>query len=107
GSALGLWDHNPDLRIAPDQITPADLPVIGINEDADQVHGHAFLVVGLDEATGKLQTVDPNSNPAGGREGTGVWMLDIRNVRDANRRGYPDHMTRSRWLNAVTRGNED
>lgn len=88
GSAMHLWANNPDLQIAAADLTPDMLPVVGINVDADHVHGHAFLVVGMDTATGKLQTVDPNSDPAGSREGTGIWALDRRNIADANRVGY-------------------
>ncbi len=85
GSALGLVRNNPELFFT--EVTAADLPCIGINEDADHVHGHAFLIIGMDE-NGKFQTIDPNSNPAGAREGTGVWLLNRRTAADANRRGY-------------------
>lgn len=87
GSALHLWSNNQDLQIAPDALTAADLPVVGINQDADKIHGHAFLVIGLAE-DGTLQTVDPNSDPAGSREGTGVWLLNRRNTSDTARVGY-------------------
>jgi hypothetical protein len=87
GSALHLWSNNPDLQIAPADLTPDMLPVVGINIDDDKIHGHAFLVVGMDD-TGKLQTVDPNSDPQGSREGTGVWALDRRTTSDSNRVGY-------------------
>jgi hypothetical protein len=87
GSAIHLFDNNPDLQIAPDALTAEDLPVIGINTDADHIHGHAFLIIGMDEK-GTFQTVDPNSNPAGAREGIGVFLLNRRTTADANRRGY-------------------
>jgi hypothetical protein len=86
GSALHLWANNPDLQFT--TLTPADLPCVGINEHDDHIHGHAFLIVGMDEATGQLQTIDPNSDPHGSREGTGVWQLNVRNTADAQRKGY-------------------
>jgi hypothetical protein len=86
GSAVHLFERNPDLQFF--TLTPDDLPCIGINRDADKVHGHAFMAIGLDESTGQIQSIDPNSNPAGGREGTGVWALGVRNVHDPLRLGY-------------------
>ncbi len=86
GSALGLFHNNPTLRFT--ELTPSDIPCIGINEHADHIHGHAFLIVGLDEETGTLQTIDPNSDPKGSREGGGVWALNIRNTKDVERKGY-------------------
>lgn len=87
GSALGLVRANPNLIIKPEDLTAADLPCIGINEHSDHVHGHAFLCVGVDD-TGKLQTIDPNSDPHGGREGIGIFLLDIRSTTDAQRICY-------------------
>ncbi len=86
GSALGLWNSNPELQF--NDLTASDIPCIGIHEHADHVHGHAFLIVGMDESTGQLQTVDPNSNPQGGREGIGVFALNIRFVDDQELKGY-------------------
>lgn len=86
GSAVHLYEINAALTFT--KLTPVDLPCIGINRDPDRIHGHAFLIVGMDEATGRLQTIDPNSNPNGGREGTGVWALNVRNTNDALRLGY-------------------
>jgi hypothetical protein len=87
GSALHLWSNNPDLQIAPADLTPEMLPCIGINQDADHIHGHAFLIIGMDEK-GVFQTIDPNSDPGGSREGTGVWLLNRRTTADAARVGY-------------------
>lgn len=88
GSAVHLWTNNPTLQIEPDRITAADLPVIGLNIHADKIHGHAFLCVGVDETTGRLTTIDPNSNANGGSEGTGIYLLQIRSTTDAQRLGY-------------------
>ncbi len=63
------------------------LPCIGINEHSDKIHGHAFLIVGMDDA-GQFQTIDPNSSQHGGREGDGVHLLNVRNVSDPERKGY-------------------
>jgi len=86
GSALGVVRNNPDLFFT--ELTSADIPCLGINQDADGQHGHCFLIVGLDEATGHLQTVDPNSNNGGSREGVGVFLLNRRTVSDPERKGY-------------------
>jgi hypothetical protein len=86
GSALGVVRNNPDLFFT--ELTAADIPCLGVNEDADKIHGHCFLIIGLDEATGTLSTIDPNSNEAGAREGLGVYLLHRRNVNDSNRKGY-------------------
>jgi hypothetical protein len=85
GSALGLVHNNPDLFTT--TLTPDMLPCIGINEHSDHVHGHAFLIVGMSDG-GTLQTIDPNSDPQGSREGTGVWLLGRRTTHDPERKGY-------------------
>lgn len=85
--ALGLWEKNEGLRIAPADLTPADLPCIGIL-DHDGVKGHAYLAIGWDQASGKIQTIDPNSNPKGSREGGGVYNLNIRSINDAQLKGF-------------------
>lgn len=86
-SALGLWANNPTLHIAVADLTPADLPVVAIYDHGGG-KGHATLVVGWDATgTGLFQTIDPNSNPQGGREGTGVWALGIRSIHDPQLKG--------------------
>jgi hypothetical protein len=88
GSALGLVRANPSLVIPKEQFDASCVPCIGINVHSDGVHGHAFLIIGFDEATGALTTVDPNSNPSGSREGIGVFVLNIRNIKDPQRVCY-------------------
>lgn len=79
-SALGLYFKNPWLRIDKEELTADDLPCIGVIDHCGG-KGHAFLIVGMDDA-GKLQTIEANSNGAGSREGQGVYALDIRNKAD-------------------------
>ena len=86
GSALHLFNNNPQLQISPSDLTADDLPVIGINEDIDQIHGHAFVVTGLNGT--QLTTIDPNSNDQGSSHGIGVFLLHIRRTTDTNRKGY-------------------
>lgn len=88
GSALGIVRANPGLVIKPEEFTAEMIPCLGINEHSDHIHGHAFLIVGVDETTGQLQTIDPNSDPKGSREGGGVWALNIRSTTDAQRVCY-------------------
>jgi hypothetical protein len=88
GSAVHLFQINTDLQISKDSLTPSDLPCLGINIHADKIHGHAFLIVGLDVATGVLTTIDPNSDLKGSSEGLGIFLLQRRNVKDADRLGY-------------------
>lgn len=88
GSALGIVANNPDLVIAKEDFNSSCVPCLGINQDPDGVHGHAFLIVGLDDGTGQLQTIDPNSNPHGAREGIGIFNLDVRNISDPLRTCY-------------------
>lgn len=49
---------------------------------------YLYLAVGLDETTGHIQSVDPNSNPKGSREGGGVYALNIRTLDDAQLLGF-------------------
>jgi hypothetical protein len=86
GSTLGLVHRNQSLKI--DEVSADAIPCIGINVDSDGIHGHAFLIVGLDDDTGTLQTIDPNSNESGSREGIGVFALARRNLKDHNRLCY-------------------
>lgn len=84
--ALGLWERNLDLQIKPEDFTAACLPCIVIL-DHDGTKGHAYLAIGYDEVTGKIQSIDPNSNPAGSREGGGVYLLNIRSIHDKQLKG--------------------
>jgi hypothetical protein len=88
GSALGLAHNNPTLIINKNNLTPEDVGCIGVNIHSDKIHGHAFWIIGFDEQTGKLTTVDPNSDLNGGREGTGVYLLNRRNINDPERYCY-------------------
>lgn len=76
-SALRMLAKNTKLAFEPETITAQDVPCIGIINH-DGIHGHAFLIVGLDERTNLLQTIEANSNGNGSREGQGVYALDIR-----------------------------
>ncbi len=64
-------------QIYPFDIQPEDLPCVGIIDHGGG-KGHAFLIVGLNEDTGALQTIDANSNAMGVRDGQGVVALDGR-----------------------------
>lgn len=79
GSALSLLRLNASLVFQ--NLTEDDIPCIGIYRH-DAIHGHAVMIVGYDPATGKLQTIEANSNGTGSREGQGVYALDIRNIKD-------------------------
>lgn len=85
--ALGLWERNEVLQIKKEDLTPAMLPCVGIHDHGDG-HGHAYLAIGYDPATGKIQSVDPNSNPHGSYNGGGVHVLDIRSIHDAELKGF-------------------
>lgn len=85
--ALGLWERNVTLQIKKEDLTPEMLPCIGIHDHGDG-HGHAYLAVGFDPTTGKIQSVDPNSNPHGSYNGGGVHVLDIRSIHDAELKGF-------------------
>lgn len=85
--ALGLWERNPELAILPKDLTPEMLPVVAIMDHGGG-KGHAYLAIGWDQATGLLQSVDPNSNPHGSREGGGVYSLDIRSIHDTQLKGF-------------------
>ncbi len=64
-------------QIYPFDIQPEDLPCIGII-DHGKGAGHAFLIVGMDEDSGALDTIDANSNAMGVRDGQGVVALTGR-----------------------------
>lgn len=86
-SCLSFWALNESLRFAKHLLRPDRLPCIGI-EDHGNGHGHAYIVVGMDEDTGALQTIEANTSPKGSREGGGVYALNIRNVKDEKLLGF-------------------
>ena len=79
GSALSLFRLNAALVFQ--NLTEDDIPCVGIYRH-DAIRGHAVMFIGYDPVTGKLQTIEANSNGAGSREGQGVYALDIRNIKD-------------------------
>lgn len=80
GSAIGLIRNNPTLLFQ--ELTPEAIPCVAIQRHADGVHGHAWLAIGLDQATGVITSLEANTNPQGSRDGGGVYVLAIRNVND-------------------------
>jgi hypothetical protein len=88
GSTMSFWKRNVGMRIEPRDLTPDDLPCVGLLVHDDGVHGHAYLAIGLDEQTGHIQTIEANTNPAGSREGGGVYALNIRKLKDPRLLGF-------------------
>jgi len=86
-SALALWSYNIEASILPRELVPGHLPCVGIIDHGGG-KGHAYLAVGCDFLTGEIQTIDPNSNPAGSREGGGVYALNIRKLGDNGLKGF-------------------
>ncbi len=64
-------------QVYPFDIHPDDIPLIGIIDHGGG-KGHAFLIVGMDEDSGALDTIDANSNAMGVRDGQGVVALTGR-----------------------------
>ncbi len=77
-SALRLLALNSHLAFEPEELTAEDIPAVGVI-DHDGVRGHAFLIVGMTE-TGRLQTIEANTDADGSREGDGIYEKDSRNV---------------------------
>lgn len=83
--AMGLIQLNSALLIPLEELTPECLPCVGVvdhgpfNAPIAQRKGHAFFIVGMDES-GKLQTIEANTNGQGDRDGQGVRALNIRHV---------------------------
>lgn len=66
----------------PAQLTAADLPCVGIIDHGKGL-GHAMLIVGLNEETGSLTTIEANTDSGGlSRDGDGVYAKDKRTVAD-------------------------
>ena len=84
-SALALWGLNPHLQFH--ALQPADIPAIAIHDHGGG-HGHVFFVIGVDERTGALQTLEGNSDAAGSRTGGSVVALTRRRVDDAQLVGF-------------------
>jgi hypothetical protein len=85
--ALGVWEKNPRLRISvstlrADPVSIAAMLPMFFILDHGGGKGHIYLGVGFDETTRKIQSIDPNSNPKGSREGGGVYALNIRSLDD-------------------------
>ncbi len=80
GSALSLGHKNQDLCHFPKDLVPDMIPCVGV-EDHGNGKGHAYLIVGMDQ-DGNLQTIEANTNVAGGREGDGVYAKDTRSMHD-------------------------
>lgn len=86
--ALGIWERNPDLQVTAEELRAdpsaiaAMLPMFFVLDHGGG-KGHVYLGVGFDEDTRRIQSIDPNSNPKGSREGGGVYALNIRSLDDA------------------------
>lgn len=85
GSAMGLWRRNPHLQFK--TLTPEEIPCLYV-EDHGGGHGHVGIVIGLNEETGVFQEISANTNPAGSRDGGGVYALERRTVADAKLVGF-------------------
>lgn len=86
GSAMGLLRRNPHLAFSP-PLTAFDIPCIVV-EDHGEGKGHVYIAVGVDEATGEIQSIEANTNPAGSRDGGGVWALNKRRTGDPKIAGF-------------------
>lgn len=84
-SALQLFRKNPAYQFR--TITPDDVPCIAVHDHGHN-KGHTFFVVGLDESTGQLQTIEGNSDKAGSRTGGSVVALNHRTTTDAQLLGF-------------------
>lgn len=87
GGALNLWNRNADRRISPAALTPDDLPVVVVWDHGGGL-GHVGFCVGLDQAAGKLQTIEGNSDANGSRTGGSVVAHTDRTLSDPKLLGF-------------------
>lgn len=73
-SALHLLANNGALAFEPETITDQDIPCVFVIDHGGG-KGHTGLIVGRSgDGTGLVQTIEANTNPAGSREGDGVYV---------------------------------
>jgi len=87
GGALALWSRNAPRSIAPQALTPDDLPCVVVWNHGGGL-GHVGLCVGLDQAAGKLQTIEGNSDANGSRTGGQVVAHSDRRLDDPKLMGF-------------------